>query len=49
MDSGVAQNPVNLDDYREQLEKCLGKAHELMRIMVHKAKANPKRVVFPEG
>jgi malate dehydrogenase (oxaloacetate-decarboxylating)(NADP+) len=49
MDSGVAQNPVNLDDYREQLEKRLGKAHELMRIMVHKAKANPKRVVFPEG
>jgi malate dehydrogenase (oxaloacetate-decarboxylating)(NADP+) len=49
MESGVAQNPVNLDDYREQLEKRLGKAHELMRIMVHKAKANPKRVVFPEG
>src|ERR1022692_65931 len=35
MDSGVAQNPVNLEDYREQLEKRLGKAHELMRIMVH--------------
>ncbi|HEY4959240.1 MAG TPA: NADP-dependent malic enzyme, partial [Terriglobales bacterium] len=49
MDSGVAQNPVNLEDYRDQLEKRLGKAHELMRIMVHKAKANPKRVVFPEG
>src|SRR5450432_2367672 len=49
IDSGVAQNPVNLEDYRDQLEKRLGKAHELMRIMVHKAKANPKRVVFPEG
>src|SRR5450759_4255566 len=33
MDSGVARNPVNLEDYREQLEKRLGKAHELMRIM----------------
>ena len=32
MDTGVAQNPVNLADYREQLEKRLGKAHELMRI-----------------
>jgi len=49
MDTGVAQNPVNITDYREQLEKRLGKAHELMRLMIHKAQANPKRVVFPEG
>ncbi len=49
METGVARNPVDLAEYREQLEKRLGKAHELMRIMIHKAKANPKRVVFPEG
>lgn len=49
MDSGVARNPVDLEVYREQLEKRLGRAHELMRLMIHKAKANPKRVVFPEG
>jgi malate dehydrogenase (oxaloacetate-decarboxylating)(NADP+) len=49
MDTGVARTPVNLDEYREQLEKRLGKAHELMRLMIHKAQANPKRVVFPEG
>ena len=49
METGVAQNPVDLADYREQLEKRLGKAHELMRIMIHKAQSNPKRVVFPEG
>ena len=49
METGVAQNPVDLEQYREQLERRLGKAHELMRIMIHKAKANPKRVVFPEG
>jgi malate dehydrogenase (oxaloacetate-decarboxylating)(NADP+) len=49
MDTGVAQKPVDLAEYREQLEKRLGKAHELMRIMIHKAQANPKRVVFPEG
>ena len=49
METGVAQNPVNLTEYREQLEKRLGKAHELMRIMIHKAQSNPKRVVFPEG
>ncbi len=49
METGVAQNPVNIDEYREQLEKRLGKAHGLMRMMIHKAQANPKRVVFPEG
>jgi malate dehydrogenase (oxaloacetate-decarboxylating)(NADP+) len=49
METGVAQNPVDLVEYREQLEKRLGKAHELMRIMIHKAKSNPKRVLFPEG
>jgi malate dehydrogenase (oxaloacetate-decarboxylating)(NADP+) len=49
MDTGVAQNPVDLADYREQLESRLGKSRELMRMMIHKAKANPKRIVFPEG
>ena len=49
METGVAQNPVNLADYREELQKRLGKAHELMRTMIHKAQANPKRLVFPEG
>jgi malate dehydrogenase (oxaloacetate-decarboxylating)(NADP+) len=49
METGVAQNPVDLSEYREQLESRLGKAHEMMRIMIHKARANPKRVVFPEG
>ncbi len=49
MTTGVAQNPVDPVEYREQLEKRLGKAHELMRQMIHKAQANPKRVVFPEG
>jgi malate dehydrogenase (oxaloacetate-decarboxylating)(NADP+) len=49
MDSGVAQEPVDLIDYREQLEKRLGKAHEVMRFMIHKAQTRPKRVAFPEG
>ncbi len=49
METGVAQNPVDINEYREQLENRLGKSHELMRIMVHKAQAHPKRVVFPEG
>ncbi len=49
METGVAQMPVDIVEYREQLEKRLGKAHELMRMMIRKAQANPKRVVFPEG
>jgi malate dehydrogenase (oxaloacetate-decarboxylating)(NADP+) len=49
METGVAQMPVDLGEYREQLERRLGKAHEFMRVMVHKAQTHPKRVVFPEG
>jgi malate dehydrogenase (oxaloacetate-decarboxylating)(NADP+) len=49
MESGVAQQPVDLGAYREQLERRLGKAHEVARMMVHKAQTQPKQVVFPEG
>ncbi|HUJ95044.1 MAG TPA: NADP-dependent malic enzyme [Terriglobales bacterium] len=49
METGVAQEPVDLAAYREQLERRLGKAHEIARMMIHKAQADPKQVVFPEG
>ena len=49
MDTGVAQEHVDLDEYREQLERRLSKVHGVMRIMIHKAQQQPKRVVFPEG
>jgi malate dehydrogenase (oxaloacetate-decarboxylating)(NADP+) len=49
MRTGVAQKPIALDLYREQLEKRLGKAHEIAHMMIQKAKALPKQVVFPEG
>jgi malate dehydrogenase (oxaloacetate-decarboxylating)(NADP+) len=49
MESGVAQQPIDLDAYREQLERRLGKAYEVVRVMIHKAKREPKRVVYPEG
>ena len=49
MRTGVAQEPVDLKEYREQLERRLGKAHEISRIMIRKAQAKPKSVVFPEG
>jgi malate dehydrogenase (oxaloacetate-decarboxylating)(NADP+) len=49
METGVAQEPVDLDEYRERLECRLGKAREVTRILIHKAQAAPRRVVFPEG
>jgi malate dehydrogenase (oxaloacetate-decarboxylating)(NADP+) len=49
METGVAQEPVDIQEYREQLEKRLGKSHEVMRQIIHKAQIAPKRVVFPEG
>jgi len=49
METGVALEPVNLEEYREQLERRQGKAHEISRMMIHKAQAKPKQVVFPEG
>jgi malate dehydrogenase (oxaloacetate-decarboxylating)(NADP+) len=49
MESGVAQENVELNEYREQLERRLSKVHGVMRIMIQKAQQEPKRVVFPEG
>ncbi|MGE4344765.1 MAG: NADP-dependent malic enzyme [Geoalkalibacter sp.] len=50
MDSGVARRPIaDMDKYIEQLEALQGRSKEVMRILINKAKANPKRIVFPEG
>jgi malate dehydrogenase (oxaloacetate-decarboxylating)(NADP+) len=49
METGVARRPVNLDQYREELERRLGRANEVMRSMIHKAQKRPKRIVFAEG
>ena len=50
MDSGVARRPIDsMEKYREGLEALQGHAKEIMRTLINKAKANPKRVVFPEG
>ena len=49
MESGVAQASIDLDEYKDRLERLLGKSREVMRIMINQAKSRPKRVVFPEG
>ena len=49
METGVAQKPVDIKQYREDLERRLGNANYVMRAMIHKAKRQPKRIVFTEG
>ena len=49
METGVAQLPVDIKEYREALERRLGKANEMMRVMINKAQKQPKRIVFTEG
>ncbi len=49
MDTGVALEPIDLEAYRDQLERRLGRVQGVMRVMIHKAQGRPKRVVFPEG
>src|SRR5271169_6406979 len=45
MESGVARQTVDLDEYRDRLERLLGKAHEVMRTVIRKAQSLPRRVV----
>ncbi|MFC6906459.1 NADP-dependent malic enzyme [Halalkalicoccus tibetensis] len=47
--SGVAREEIALDEYRERLEARLGKSLEMMRIVLDKAKRDPKRVALAEG
>jgi len=49
LETGVATLELDIDEYRESLERKLGKAREITRVMINKAKREPKRVVFPEG
>jgi malate dehydrogenase (oxaloacetate-decarboxylating)(NADP+) len=49
MSTGVARRQIDLDVYREQLEARLGKGWELMRLIINKARSDPKRIVFGEG
>ena len=50
MDSGVARQPItDMAKYIEQLESSQGKSKEIMRMVINKAKSDPKKIVFPEG
>src|SRR3712207_5658593 len=47
--SGVAQEFIDVDHYRAELEGRLGRARGIMRGIITRAKHDPKRIVFPEG
>ncbi len=48
--SGVARKSLeSIEAYRESLESLLGKAHVIMRTLIHRARKDPKRIVFTEG
>ncbi|MSM38754.1 MAG: phosphotransacetylase [Geobacter sp.] len=50
MESGVARLPIaDMEKYLEHLETLQGKAKETLRMIINKAKTDPKRVVLPEG
>ncbi|WP_273836774.1 NADP-dependent malic enzyme [Halococcus sp. PRR34] len=49
MDSGAARTELDTTEYVEELEARLGKSREMMRVVLNKAKADPKRVVLAEG
>jgi len=50
MESGAARLQIDLDEYRDRLQRRIGGAqHTIMSRIVARAKNDPKRIVFPEG
>jgi malate dehydrogenase (oxaloacetate-decarboxylating)(NADP+) len=50
MDSGVAKEPIeDWDKYKEELLERLGSDNKLVRLLLNRAKTNPKRVVYAEA
>lgn len=50
METGVAKQPLaDMTAYKERLEGLQGRSKDVIRNVIHRAKAAPKRVVFPEG
>ena len=49
VESGVARKDLDMEQYVDRLEARLGKSREMMRVVLNKAKSDPKRVVLAEG
>jgi len=48
-ESGAARIEVDEEEYVEELEARLGKSREMMRVVLNKAKSDPKRVALADG
>ena len=49
MDTGVARQNIDLDEYRDRLERMLSPTRNAVRKIFAIARSAPRRVVFPEG
>lgn len=50
MDSGVAQIEINdWEKYEEELLERLGSDNKMIRLLINRAKTNPKRIIFAEA
>ena len=50
MESGVAKEPItDWEAYKDRLRERLGSDNKLVRLLLNRAKLNPKRVVFAEA
>jgi malate dehydrogenase (oxaloacetate-decarboxylating)(NADP+) len=50
MESGVAKEPIeNWEKYKDDLLERLGSDNKIVRLLLNRAKLNPKRVVFAEA
>lgn len=50
IETGAAKLQItDWNAYKEELKERLGLSKEVVRVMIHKAQKNPKRVVYPEG
>ncbi|UCG60761.1 MAG: NADP-dependent malic enzyme [Candidatus Zixiibacteriota bacterium] len=49
IDTGVAQNVIDIEKYKQDLEERIGQGRTIMRVIADKARRNPQKVVFPEG
>lgn len=50
IDSGVARQPItDWEAYEHQLARRLGQDNQISRVILNKAKSNPKRVVFADA
>jgi len=50
MESGVAKDPItDWNAYKDQLAERLGAGNKMMRMLMSRAKRNPKKIVFAEA